>query len=155
MKYCSNCGKEVKGETNFCPNCGSSLQGNSNPKQFKGNIPHIERKDIAIAIILSIVTCGIYGIVWLVNIINDINTVASDDKSDQSAGLVILLIIVTCGIYGFVYFYQAGARLHNAGKKYGLEIADNSVVYLLLTLFGLGIVTYCLIQSDLNKFADK
>ena len=155
MKYCSNCGKEVKGDTNYCPACGSVLQGNA-PKQTanNGNRPHLEKREIVTCIILSIVTCGIYGIVWLVGIINDINALAQDDKSNQSAGTVILLIIITCGIYGFIYFYQAGQRLYNAGQKYNVQIADNSTVYLLLNLFGLGIVSYCLIQSDLNKFAE-
>ena len=155
MKYCSNCGKEVKGETNYCPNCGSSLQENApKPKKPSGSIPHLEKREIVTCVILSIVTCGIYGIIWLVNIINDINALAKDDKSNQSAGTVILLIIVTCGIYGYFYFYQAGKRLFNAGEMYNVPISDNSVLYLVLEIFGLGIVSYCLIQSDLNKFAE-
>ena len=40
------------------------------------------------------------------------------------------------------------------GQKAGKDISDNSVIYLLLGLFGLGIVNYCLIQNDLNKFAN-
>ena len=152
MKYCPNCGKELKEETSFCPNCGSALKENS--KQVKANKPHIEKRDIVTCIILSIVTCGIYGIIWLVNLVNDINTVCQDDKSNQSAGTIILLIIITCGIYGIIYFYQAGSRMAEAGKKYGINIADNSTVYLLLSIFGLQIVTYCLIQSDLHKLAE-
>lgn len=152
MKYCPNCGKEIKEETSFCPNCGNTLKENSRPT--KVNKPHIEKKEIVTCILLSIVTCGIYGIIWLVNMINDINAVCQDDKSNQSAGTVILLIIVTCGIYGIIYFYQVGSRMTEAGKKYGINIPDNSTVYLLLSIFGLQIVTYCLIQSDLNKIAE-
>ena len=116
--------------------------------------PHIEKREIVTCIILSIVTCGIYGIIWLVNIINDINAVCQDDKANQSAGTVVLLIIITCGIYGIIYFYQAGSRLAAAGKKYNVEIADNSTLYLVLSIVGLQIVAYCLIQIDLNKIAE-
>ena len=40
-----------------------------------------------------------------------------------------------------------------AGKKYNKPINDNSVLYLVLSIFELGLVNYCLIQSDLNRFA--
>lgn len=46
-----------------------------------------------------------------------------------------------------------GKTLYTAGQKNGVEIADNSVIYLVLGLFGLGIVNYCIMQSDLNKLA--
>ena len=116
--------------------------------------PHIQKRELVTCILLSIVTCGIYGIIWLVNMINDMNAVCQDEKSSQSAGTVVLLIIITCGIYGIIYFYQAGSRMAAAGKKYGVEIADNSTLYLVLSIVGLQIVTYCLIQSDLNKLAE-
>ena len=42
-----------------------------------------------------------------------------------------------------------------AQQKNGTEVKDNAVLYLVLELFGLGIVTYALVQSDLNTIADK
>jgi len=46
-----------------------------------------------------------------------------------------------------------GKELYDAGQKRGVTITDNSLVFLLLGIFGFGIISYCLIQSDLNKFA--
>ena len=46
-----------------------------------------------------------------------------------------------------------GKKLYDAGVKNNVAISDNSVLYLILSLFGLGIVNYCLIQNDLNKFS--
>ena len=48
-----------------------------------------------------------------------------------------------------------GQRLLLAGQKYGKPISDNSLIYILLGIFGLGIVNYCLMQSDLNKFSNQ
>ncbi len=154
MKYCPNCGKEVKGETNFCPNCGGALKEEAKPVN-KGNRPHIEKREIVTCILLSIVTCGIYGIIWFINMVDDVNRVCNDEKSNQSGGTVFLLTLVTCGIYGFIWFYQAGERMYVAGQKYGMPISDNGTLYLLLMIFGLGIVNYCLLQSDLNKFSNQ
>ena len=43
----------------------------------------IQKRDIAICIILSLVTCGIYGLYWLSCLADDVNTV-SDNPGDTS-----------------------------------------------------------------------
>ena len=108
----------------------------------------------SLAIILSIVTCGIYGIFWIISLTNDANKVA-DRPTDTSAGMVILLTIITCGIYGIYWNYKMGQKIYEAGQRYNKQINDNSVLYLVLSLFGLAIVNYALMQSDLNKFSNK
>ena len=157
-KFCSNCGKELAENSTFCPNCGTQI-GGTNPNQnnssnTKVNAPVLEYRDIAIAIILSIVTCGIYGIFWIISLTNDANKVA-DRPTDTSGGMVILLTIITCGIYGIYWNYKMGQKRYEAGQRYNKSISDNSVLYLVLSLFGLAIVNYALMQSDLNKFSNK
>lgn len=155
-KFCSNCGKELAENSTFCPNCGTPI-GGTNPKQNNStnvNAPVLEYRDIAIAIILSIVTCGIYGIFWIISLTNDANKVA-DRPTDTSGGMVILLTIITCGIYGIYWNYKMGQKIYEAGQRYNKSISDNSVLYLVLSLFGLAIVNYALMQSDLNKFSNK
>ena len=65
----------------------------------------IERRNIAVCIVLTLVTCGIYGIYWIVCLTNDVNTV-SGDVNGTSGGMVVLLTIVTCGIYGIYWAYK-------------------------------------------------
>ena len=157
-KFCSNCGKELAENSTFCPNCGTQIGGtNSNQNNSSNtnvNAPVLEYRDIAIAIILSIVTCGIYGIFWIISLTNDANKVA-DRPTDTSGGMVILLTIITCGIYGIYWNYKMGQKIYEAGQRYNKQINDNSVLYLVLSLFGLQIVNYALMQSDLNKFSNK
>lgn len=120
---------------------------------YNTNNTFLTKRDIATTVILSFVTCGIYGIFWLVNIVNDTNKV-SERPTDPSGGLVVLYTLLTCGIYGIYWNYKNGQKLYEAGKKYNKNIQDNSVLYLVLSLFGLQIVNYCFMQSDLNKFAE-
>ena len=62
--------------------------------------------------------------------------------------------LVTCGIYMFYWMYKQGEKLDSAKSARGLESSGNSgIIYLVLTLFGLGIVSYALMQNDLNKLA--
>ena len=62
---------------------------------------------------------------------------------------------LTCGIYLFIWMYKAGEQVNIAKSSRGLPVDSNSgVMYLLLTVFGLGIVAYALIQSELNHIAE-
>ena len=114
----------------------------------------IQKRDVVIAIILSIVTCGIYGIIWMIGLNDDVKTV-SNDTTLPSGGIVFLLTLVTCGIYGFYWFYRLGQLMKTAYENNGMEVKDNSILYLLLAVFGLSIVNYIIIQSDLNQIAEK
>lgn len=113
----------------------------------------IQERNIVVQILLSIVTCGLYSIYWFITLTNDAATKASDP--DFKGGMAFLLTLVTCGIYGFYWYYKMGKTLYKAGQDNGVEISDNSVVYLILGIFGLGVVNYCIMQSDLNKLATK
>ncbi len=112
----------------------------------------IQKRDIVLAIVLSIVTCGIYGLYWFVVLTDDANRISEDDTT--SGGISLLLTIITCGIYGIYWSYKMGKKIYDAGQNYNKNIPDNSILYLILSLFGFSIINYCLIQSDLNKFSE-
>lgn len=112
----------------------------------------INKRDIAVYILLTIVTCGLFGIYWFITLTDD-TAIASDDNS-MSGGVAFLLSIVTCGIYTIYWSYKMGKKLYDAKEKAGLNANDNSVLYLILSIIGLGIVNYCLMQSDLNDIAN-
>ena len=113
----------------------------------------IKERNIVTCIILSIITCGIYGIVWFIQMTDDA-AFASGDNS-MSGGMAFLLTLVTCGIYGYYWAYKMGKIVYDAKVKRGLRASDNAVLYLILQLFGLGIVNYCIMQSDLNEMANS
>ena len=110
----------------------------------------IEERNIVVYLLLTLVTCGIFGIYWLVVMLKDIATTSGEDINPW---MVILLSIITCGIYGIYFNYQMGKYMVKAGENYNVKIEDNSILYLILTIFGFGIVTYCLVQNDLNTIA--
>lgn len=149
-KFCVNCGKAVEENQAVCLNCGVAINQNINNIP-NNNAPVIQKRDIVVAILLSIITCGIYGLYWMVVMTDDANKVSGDNKT--SGGMALLFSIITCGIYGLYWNYKMGEKMYQAGNKYGMDIANNSVLYLILSVFSLTIVNYCLIQSDLNKFA--
>ncbi len=111
----------------------------------------IKERSIAVCIILSIVTCGIYGLYWIICLNNDANT--ASNTFGTSGGMVILLTIVTCGIYGIYWSYKQGEKIDAAKKSRGMDSGNSGVLYLILTIFGFGIIAYALMQNELNKLA--
>ena len=119
---------------------------------FKGEFVMIERRNIAVCIVLTLVTCGIYGIYWIVCLTNDVNTV-SGDVNGTSGGMVVLLTIVTCGIYGIYWAYKQGEKLDFTKNNRGIPSSNSGVLYLILQIFGFGMIAYALMQNELNKLA--
>lgn len=111
----------------------------------------INKRSVGLAVVLSLVTCGIYAIYWFVVLTNEVGKLSGDEGF--TGGKHFLLTLVTCGIWSYVWSYQVGKHVSEAQRQRGFMTSDNSVLYLVLTFFGLGIVTYALVQSDVNKMA--
>lgn len=108
----------------------------------------IQKRSIGLAILFTILTCGIYAMYWLVKINDEANTLS--ETEGMSGGIVLLLSIVTCGIYGIYWSYTIGKTMHTAQELKGTQATDNSILYLVLSLFGLSIIVYAIVQSDIN-----
>ena len=112
----------------------------------------VKQRDLAIAIILSIVTCGIYGIYWTICLVNEVNYLC-DEPEAISGVVVFLLSLVTCGIFSFIWLYRVGERLDRVKMSLGLPTSNSGILYCLLAVFGLSLVSFALLQDDVNKLA--
>lgn len=144
--FCPDCGKTVIPDAVICVNCGVSLKTNNGSKKNAPNIEGIKERSIVTAIILSLVTCGIYGIYWFVCLTNEMNK-ASGHENDTAGGTAFLLTLVTCGIYGYFWAYKMGEKRDIVANEKG----STNILYLVLMFLGLGIVVYGLLQDSLNK----
>ena len=111
----------------------------------------MKERNIAVCIILTVVTCGIYGIYWMYCIVEESNTMTGADGPGGVA--VILLTIVTCSIYGWYWSYTVGKRLDELAESEGGQSSNYGVLFLVLAIFELSIVNYCIIQNEINKRA--
>ena len=104
-------------------------------------------------IILSIVTCGIYYLIWMYQTSEEVNNTLGDTR--DGPGLEVLLTIVTCGIYGLYWLYKYNQKLVRLGNNMGVSLSDNSIICLVLAIFGLTVVALGIMQSQINELADK
>lgn len=118
----------------------------------------IQERSIATNVILSLVTCGIYGIYWFITLTDDTKMVSGD--MEFSGGKYFLLNLITCGIFGIYWAYKLGKNINNAKMSLGLPTEDLPILYLVLMSLNYftgitGIVTYCLAQNELNEIAKR
>ena len=112
----------------------------------------VQPKNIALCIILSLITCGIYALYWIYTANEDMKVI-SNTPGDTSGGMVILLSIVTCGIYEWFWLYKQGQKVDNAKVARGQASGNSAILYLILSIFGLSIVTMAIMQNEINELS--
>lgn len=114
----------------------------------------IKQRNIALCIVFSIITFGIYALYWFVCLTNDANQ-ESGQTDATSGGVALLLTIVTCNIYGWFWAYKMGEKIDAIKTKNGQSAGNSSILFLLLQLCGLGIVSYAIMQDTINKMRNE
>ncbi len=98
--------------------------------------PLKQDRNFLLLILLSAVTCGIYGIYYWYKFVEDLNTLGEGDGEESPNYVVVLLSIVTCGIYNFIWYYKQGNRMQKIGQRNGVQIDENGTSLLLWLLVG-------------------
>ncbi len=144
MKYCSNCGAEINEGAVVCVKCGSAVQSASAPvAQRKTN------KGLGKFIFLSIITLGIYSLVVMSSLSNDINIAASRYDGKRTMHYCLLAFIVspiTLGIASVVWFHKISNRIGRELKRrniaYNLSAADFWLWYVIGSIIIVGPFIY-------------
>ena len=106
----------------------------------------IKQRNIVTCILLTLITCGLYGIYWLVMMAKE--AVSVKDSMDNAILEIVLMLFIP-----FLGFFLAEKKFAEGCAEKGIYHSDNSILYLILGLVGLGIVSACMMQNDLNKLA--
>ena len=107
----------------------------------------IKERNIVTCVLLSIVTCGIYGIYWVIMMARE--AVSVKEPADSAVLEIVLMIFLP-----FLGFFMTERKFYEGCQDRGIAHTDNSILYLILGLVGLGIVDCCMMQNDLNKIAN-
>ena len=153
MKYCQYCGARVSDDSLYCESCGAKIREESakpTPNYVGPTNSGISERNIVLAIILTIITCGIYGLYWQVKLNNELLQLSRKDGPGGVA--VIFLTIITCGIYGYYWYYKMGTCIDAMSGK---EDKTTGILFIILGIFGFGIVNYIIAQNAINENVSK
>ncbi len=108
----------------------------------------MQKRGVLTVVLLMLVTCGFYAI-YLTAALN--KETWNELGVQKSLGMNILLIFVTCGIWFIVLNYQTAKNHVNIGQNQGILVTDSSVIILILSLFGLSIISNAILQDQQNN----
>lgn len=108
-------------------------------------------RSIPTDLILTIITCGIYGLYWQYKQMGTLNGWLG--RRDFDFLLWLLLSIITCGIFAMYYEYKMAKGINEIQERNNLRVAnDLPLICLLLAIFQLVFVSLAIQQAEINKF---
>lgn len=121
---------------------------------YINSFPALKKRGVVVAVLLTLITCGIYGILWNIFLSNEIRKECS---KSQDGILMFLVSLVTCGLVYLYWIYRMGNDLAQLSQRSNRTQMDSSeaILYLILALFGLSIISLAIMQSKANDLADE
>jgi hypothetical protein len=155
VRRCPVCAEENPAAARACRACRSLLDGTAADAPQAPRAPRAvggalgEERGVVSTVVLSLLTCGIYGMVVMYRIGEELN--AHRERRDTNPGVDLLLAIVTCNLWGIYLMYKYPRLLQETMAEEGMPTSDIGVACLLLSIFGFRVVALAILQSELNK----
>ena len=116
----------------------------------------MKQRSIGMCILLTIVTCGIYGLYWFVCITDDTNEMSGENElagGGMAAGIPPPPTLDTFCIFSLNSAYKMGEKVDIIKNRGGMPSSNSGILFVVLQLFGLGIIDYALAQDAINKYS--
>lgn len=117
-------------------------------KKITGEHIGFERRNVGSCVILTILTLGIFGIIWLTKICKDLNRLHGDENPVGAEVLLNLLV----PFYSVYWAYTKGKQMYEDSKKRGGNLTDRKFIYLIMNLLLMQLFTLGFIQTQLNSY---
>lgn len=113
----------------------------------------VPSRSILLYLLLSILTCGIFEIVWLYLIASDINKLCAQKGQRPLTDpiLVVIFSLLTCQIFSVYYFWKAGNTIYELSDR---RLSDNSLVLAILGVF-LQPAALAILQDQINSLVQS
>lgn len=108
-------------------------------------VEHI--RNIALDIVLSLLTCSLWSIYVQHAQMKAVNTMIGREK--YSFLIWLLLTMITCGLYHFYHEYQMSRDICIVQ---GRPDATDPLVHLVIAIFSFGIITDAIQQAEINRY---
>ena len=113
------------------------------PQEFSSNI--------AMDVVLTLITCGIYNLFWQYRQMKCLNTFLA--REEFNFWMWFFLSLITCGIWHIFMQYQMGRAIVTIQEKLGKTVNTSLPgLSVILTVLALSVVTDAIHQNEINDF---
>lgn len=114
------------------------------------------RREPVMVLLLSFVTCGIYGIYWQYVTTTELRDASG--RQDLNPGLDLVVTLLCCGLWSLYVQYRNAQIIHEVLTARGIAHEDKSNTVLLLNIahFVTGVTGFIpplILQDEYNKIA--
>ncbi len=172
-KRCLYCAENIPAAALRCPVCASDLGAASAPAakappppapaapapRAAPSYPVGENRHLVLVLLLTLVTCGIYGLVTMWKIGDELNR--HRGSNDLNPTLDIVLGILTCGLWFIYARYRYAEALRDASAAEALPRQDVTTICLVVDVcavfFGglLSLVSLLILQNAVNEHWER
>lgn len=123
------------------------------PEWEDGDLPEelCEHEDITACVLISVITMGLYQLVWLHRLCKKNRLLAGEPKDSKKEIAKIALI----PFYLPYWMFINGKKLSENAKKLNIHLSNNGAFYLLFSLCGLSVFAVAMMQKDFNRIARR
>ncbi len=108
-----------------------------------------EPSSVAREVVLSLVTCGLWDIIWQYKQMKVVNLLLGEEEF--SFGKWLVFTILTCGLYHLYHEYLMGRAIVRVQHLYGLPPSESlPAISIVMALISLGIITDAIQQKEIN-----
>lgn len=120
----------------------------------------MQKRNIILSIVLTIVTCGLYGFYWMYQVTEEVYR-QTGERVTASGGKAVLYTFITCSVYFYYWLYKTSGAVGDLREARGLSqdavakenyIVTGIVVFLLSLAFD---VLRVLLATFVVAFADE
>ncbi len=122
------------------------------------NLSYVDKEslkiDVTKAVILTIVTCGIYNLIWQYKQMETVNLLLG--RQQFSFWKWFFLTLITCGLYHIFHEYIFGRAISEAQRIHNVELPGENIATLsvVLAIIGLAFISDAIQQREINNTID-
>ena len=112
----------------------------------------MQKRNIVVSILLTVLTCGLYWLYWLAKLTNEIHAL-SGKKTTAGGGKAALYFVLTCSLYFYYWLYKTGEELIEARRDGQLKLDPvSNLTYAVVTIAATALLAA---YSVLNAFGEN
>ncbi len=120
-------------------------------QQYRDVQPAEFSSNVAVDVILTLITCGIYNLFWQHRQMRALNTFLGREEFNFWTWLV--LFIITCGIWHCYMQYCMGKAICQINQRLNRPVNESlPVLSVVLTVFAMSVITDAIHQNEINEF---
>lgn len=117
----------------------------------QSGVVRITKVNIVCAVLLTFFSFGFFPIYWIYLIVKNSHLLQNKSTFQKKSCICEVLCLLFVPFYSWYWWYKNGEKNKKAFTEQGYHSSSSGVLFLVLAIFGFGIINEIIIQNDFNQ----